>query len=471
MVIEIEDCRLRLQHMKTRMPFRYGIATMTEFPLAFLGMRALLDGRPAWGVSSDLLPPKWFTKIPDKPVGEEIAQMEEVLRHAMELARGRKAESVFDLWQGIHRDQAGYGERSGVPPLLAHFGTSMVERALIDAFCRGSGSSFARAAASNSLGVRLGEMHAGLEGSAPGRWLPGRPLERVVARHTLGLSDPLYSADIPREERLEDGLPQSLQDCIARYGLAHFKIKVSGSLDADRERLERFCALLRECRVEGARFTVDGNEQFATAEAFREYWEGLSRSGWFPQLAQGLLFVEQPLHRDAALEEGAGRVLREWRERPRLIIDESDGEIGSLPRALDLGYHGTSHKNCKGVIRGIASRCLIEQRRRAEPGPWILSGEDLCNQGPVALLQDLCAMSVLGVGSVERNGHHYCAGLSHLDPALQRTMLEHHPDLYRRSPRGWPTLRIEEGSIALGSVLAAPFGVAPLLRSLAADRP
>ena len=82
-----------------------------------------------------------------------------------------------------------------------------------------------------------------------------------------------------------------------------------------------------------------------------------------------------------------------------MIIDESDGEIDCMRRALALGYRGTSHKNCKGVIKGIANRCLIEwyRRNRSDDGPWLMSGEDLANVGPVALLNDLAVMAVLWV--------------------------------------------------------------------------
>jgi hypothetical protein len=90
-----------------------------------------------------------------------------------------------------------------------------------------------------------------------------------------------------------------------------------------------------------------------------------------------------------------------------LIIDESDAELDSLPRALALGYHGTSHKNCKGVFKGIANACLLEALRRQSGGDrLVMSGEDLANIGPVALLQDLAVVATLGVSSVERNGHH-----------------------------------------------------------------
>lgn len=160
------------------------------------------------------------------------------------------------------------------------------------------------------------------------------------------------------------------------------------------------------------------------------------------------------------LDPVRGRELTNWRDRPPIIIDESDAELGSLKAALDLGYVGTSHKNCKGVFKGILNACLLATRRREQPGlPSVLSGEDLVNVGPVALLQDLAMQSCLGVESVERNGHHYMAGLSMFDKDLQDQVLLAHPDLYERSERGWPTLIIKRGRIAMDSVMAAPFGV------------
>ena len=124
-----------------------------------------------------------------------------------------------------------------------------------------------------------------------------------------------------------------------------------------------------------------------------------------------ILVVEQPVHRDRALSDDAGAVLRAWPERPPLIIDESDGAVGDLPRALALGYAGTSHKNCKGIVKGVANACLLENRRRRGQRV-VLTGEDLCNLGPVALLQDLAMMALLNVKHVERNRHHYYRKLS-----------------------------------------------------------
>jgi hypothetical protein len=91
-----------------------------------------------------------------------------------------------------------------------------------------------------------------------------------------------------------------------------------------------------------------------------------------------------------------------------------------------------------------------------------LTGEDLCNLGPVALLQDLAVMTLLGIGHVERNGHHYYRGLTLWPADWQETVLTTHGDLYARHRDGFACLRILEGRVALGSVNAAPLGVTTL---------
>ena len=88
-----------------------------------------------------------------------------------------------------------------------------------------------------------------------------------------------------------------------------------------------------------------------------------------------------------------------------------------------------------------------------------MSGEDLCNVGPIALLQDLAVCAALGIESVERNGHHYHPGLSQLPPSMQEGALKHHADLYHKSHDGWPTLNIQEGRVSMESINLAPFGI------------
>jgi hypothetical protein len=91
---------------------------------------------------------------------------------------------------------------------------------------------------------------------------------------------------------------------------------------------------------------------------------------------------------------------------------------------------------------------------------YVMSGEDLTNIGPVALIQDLSALATLGIPHAERNGHHYFRGLSLFPEDVQASVLRHHGDLYRRHERGFPTLAMRSGKIEIGSVVDAPFGPA-----------
>ena len=151
-------------------------------------------------------------------------------------------------------------------------------------------------------------------------------------------------------------------------------------------------------------------------------------------------------------------MLREWDE-VSIIVDESDDRPDSLKRALDCGYAGTSHKNCKGVMKGVVNRCLIEHRRRTNPeGTYLLSAEDLTTFGPIELTEDLAVAATLGVDHVERNGHHYYRGLDAFPEEVTRETLAAHGDLYRRHEQEFATLAIDEGTLVLDSVVDAPFG-------------
>ncbi len=460
MTIRVLHADLHVLPMRTRMPFRYGIATLTALPHLFVRLELEIDGIRCLGIASDGLAPKWFTKNPATTTGHDIAEMIDVIEAACRFAQeSAPAATVFDLWHAIYAAQDAWAAPLGYPPLLWGFGVSLVERALIDAWCRARGTTFAAAIGDGALGLRLDALHPELAGIAPAALLPERPPDAVVARHTVGLADPLVDEEIPPDERLDDGLPQSLEASVHAYGLTHFKLKLFGDLPRDLARLRAIAAVL-ETAAPGYAFTLDGNEQFHDVPAFRALWQALCADPDLAPMLRRLIFVEQPLHRDVALADATAAGLAAWEDRPPIIIDESDGAIGDLPRALVCGYAGTSHKNCKGVFKGVANACLIAYRRSLEPGrSLILSGEDLANVGPVALLQDLAVMATLGIGHVERNGHHYFAGLGMFPRDVQEQTIARHGDLYRRHERGFATLDLRDGRLELASVVAAPFGL------------
>lgn len=443
--------------MELRMPFHFGNTTLTELPHLFVEVELEGEGRPK-GVSSEGLSPLWFLKDPDVTFDEGLERMYDVVDTAAARAQSIDADTVFEFWKTLYDRQREWAADTDHPPLLWSFGVSMIERAVIDAYCRSRGTTFADAVRENAFGIELGEIYEELAGDAPAEYLADEPRRSTAVRHTVGFTDPLVDADLDDDRRLEDGLPQTLESYVRAQDLSHFKVKLSGDVEADADRLRELAEVLARSTDE-FRLTVDANEQYGDAESFRRDWERLTARPAIGNLFESLLYVEQPLARGDALMDATKRTFSEWDGRPPVIIDESDGRLRSLERALECGYVGTSHKNCKGVIKGVANACLIEHRRRTDPDrDYVISGEDLTTIGPVSLLQDLAVMATLGKAHVERNGHHYFRGLDMYPADVQTSVLSHHDDLYRRHDGGFPTLDIVDGAIDLDSVVDAPFG-------------
>ena len=201
--------------METRFPFRYGIASMTRVPHLILRVTLEVDGVSHSGISSEGLPPKWFTKNPDTTFEQDLPDLVGVIQNASEVALSLPpANSLFEFWRALYDRQSAWAEEKGFPPLLANLGVSLVERAVIDAFCRARGVSFSQALQENAFEIGLGDIHPELANCCPSQFLPQKPLNTLQMRHTVGLGDPLVPDEIPDEDRADDGLPQALSDCI-----------------------------------------------------------------------------------------------------------------------------------------------------------------------------------------------------------------------------------------------------------------
>jgi L-alanine-DL-glutamate epimerase-like enolase superfamily enzyme len=265
-----------------------------------------------------------------------------------------------------------------------------------------------------------------------------RPRAAVAARHTVGLVDPITAAD--QAGRVGDGLPETREEVIARYGHRYFKLKVAGEARADVERLARIAAVLG--RIEGAyHVSLDGNEQYEDLQGVAELWARMTAHARLARLVQSVLFIEQPVKRQRAF---AAKV--EGIDKP-VNIDESDDALDAFPRARALGYRGVSSKTCKGLYKSLVNRA----RCAAWGEGHFMSGEDLTIQAGLALQQDLALVSILGLTHVERNGHHYVNGMAGLPQAEQDAFLAAHPDLYEKS-HGAVRVKIDDGMLTLGSL-------------------
>jgi hypothetical protein len=452
--LRLIEARLHERDVAFRMPFRFGAATLTAAPQASLRVRIACEGAEAEGAAAELMAPKWFDKNPALSNEDNFDQLRRATARARRLYLDHdRAETAFGLHAALYAPHRAACAAEGLNPLVAGFGTALLDRAILDALGRLRGRSIFALVAGNAPGIdaRLTPDLAGFD--LDGFLAALRPAGSIEARHTVGLADPLTQAELASP--VADGLPQTLEAAIRAYGLRWFKLKVGGDLEADLDRLDRIAAVL-EAEARGFRCTLDGNEQFADAEAAAELWDAMS-AGRLGRLRETVAFIEQPIARASALEAEAGALAR----RAPLLIDESDSGYDAFPTARRLGYAGVSSKACKGVYRSLLNRARCAAWEGA-PGEarCFMSAEDLTTQPGLAVQQDLALASLIGCRHVERNGHHYVAGMGGPE-AEQRAFADAHPDLYRMEG-GRARLRIESGRIALGSLDRAGFASAVL---------
>ena len=436
--------------VRYRLPFRFGAATVTSGVQAFVRARIrLADGREADGGTAELMVPKWFDKDPALSDAANVDQLRAALQVAREAylddARPRTA---FDHAASRLETCRREGERRALPPLAAGFGPAEVDRAVIDALCRALGVPFDTAVRENLLGFAPAGVAPDLAALDGGRYLQGlAPAARVAVRHTVGLADALTGDPA----QAADGLPESLEQAIARYGLRWFKLKLSGDVAFDADRLRAIAAVLAP--LGGYRVTLDGNEQYGDVEPLLELIRRLRGDAAGARLVAAVAYLEQPLARARTFERDVARLARVV---PRLI-DEADAGLDSFVRARSLGYTGVSSKSCKGLYKSLvnAARCAAWNEAAGSPR-YFVSAEDLTTPAGLALQQDVALAAQLGLAHVERNGYHYLDGAAGASRAEQQALHAAHPDLYDLDEGGL-RVAIRDGGLTLASLRVPGF--------------
>ena len=442
----LREASIFSRQVRTRMPFRFGRATLTQMPILHLRLKVeTAQGRILTGVSACGIPPLWFDKGATLTHADNIHALSLSLRLALDGYMALDEAPVFVLHQVAEPEVRRSAAAKGLNELSSGFGVALVDAALIDAACRAAAAPFHAALREDLLGY----------GPELAALLPPKPLDAIALRHTVGLVDPITREDAP--EPLGDGLPETLEEVVRQYQARYFKIKISGDIESSRDRLRRIAPVL-DREAGDYRATLDGNEQFRDMAEFAQFIRATSRDPALKEFWRRTLWIEQPVDRKASLLDAVAEPLREVDAFKPVIIDESDGDDEAVDRALDLGYRGISAKNCKGVFRTLHSFRSIKAAESRGAARAILSSEDLTNAPVVPLHQDLCVAAALGIPHSERNGHHYIVGFEFLTAMEQADALREFPSLYRTRAEGAPVLRIEGGNISMEEINRNGFG-------------
>lgn len=453
---QIAEIELYERPVVLRLPFRFGVVTLTECPQAFARVHIeLADGSSAWGAAAELMAPKWFDKNLALSNEDNFDQLRDVLKLARDAyLSDAKPATAFAHFARHHAAHQLHCEQRAYNPLLASYGPALLDRAVLDALCRARQVSFYAAMQANLPGV--GPSCHAFEGIDFNRFLNSlAPASTIAARHTVGLLDAITAGDMT--QRVNDGLPETLEEVVSVYGHRYFKLKVSGNLVADLARLSSVAAVL-ERLSEPFHVSLDGNEQYTDALGVAELMAGMRATPALARLYAAILFVEQPIARKLALDVD----LRQVPIGKPVIIDESDGELDTFLQARARGYVGVSSKTCKGLYKSIlnAARCALWNAEKPATA-FFMSAEDLTTQAGLSVQQDLALVNLLGITHVERNGHHYVNGMAALPEAEQQSFLHAHADVYEQS-HGAVRLKIRRGQIELRSLACIGFASAAL---------
>lgn len=455
--VRLESVERFERDVKLRLPFRFGVITVTEATQAVIRARVGFgDGRVAEGVAAETLAAKWFDKNPGLSDDQNLAQLRQALDIAIGLYADRGWNTAFGLYADIYKDQLSRGAALGLDPLAASFGPALLDRAILDALGRTQKKSFADMIRANLPGMAVTALTPDLENfDLPAFLSRLRPGEGIDIRHTVGLVDPIVASDQLAGQRVNDGLPETLEEVARFYRGRYYKLKVGGNVAADLDRLTRIAHVL-DREIGDYKATLDGNEQYEDVDGIAELWTRMTENAALQRLVKSILFIEQPIKRAVALSRPVGALAK----KKALIIDESDGELGSFPAAVKLGYAGVSSKNCKGFYKSLLNAARVARLNdQAESARFFMSGEDLTTWAGVCVQQDLALVSLIGISHVERNGHHFIDGMGFAPMNEQRDFAAAHPDLYAID-RGPARLRIVRGRLSLGSLACPGFAVA-----------
>ena len=420
-------------------------------------MRLILcdsSGNECFGCAADRLSVRWLDKRPTKSHDEKRRDLVRLLFDARQLClNAGEFENPFEFWQRIDPQIMALGRAADQEDLTASFASAQFERAVLDAFCRFQGKSLFQMLKEDAIGFRPAQVHPELRGFDFPDALAAAPRTEFWIRHTVGSSDPLTESDLQDSGRVNDGLPETLEEYVSEDGVRFFKVKVSGDPDRDLDRLAGIWDVI--LNADTPVVTLDANEAYSDLQTFERFLDRFEdeQTGLF----QHVEYIEQPLPRALTLDPATSSAIHRLSERKPLLIDEADGTVQAYRQALEIGYEGTSHKNCKGVFKSLCNFALMTRRLEAGSGAF-LSGEDLQNLPIVPLQQDFVTLGILGIEHCERNGHHYNFGLSMLSERDKASAAQNHPDLYRQLGDE-SFLNIRAGRVSCRSLQCPGFGV------------
>ncbi len=444
--VTICGCRLYFLPVKTRVPYQFGLETMSEVMCARVCITVRnSDGRQAEGWGETPLSVGWVW-----PGALSFREREDaLLAFSRQLAAGwsgyRQAGHPLEIGHAFLEEQlpdlrtrfnATRAAGSQMPWLAALVCSSAFDLALYDAYGRLAGRPVYETLGPEFLARDLSTFlepatdlagQVSFVGKYPADYLSPRQ-DWLPAWHSVGGLDPLDESALNGREPA-DGYPVELGGWIVRDGLRCLKVKLKGE-DAEWD-YQRLTKIARIGRERGVRWLcADYNCTAPDVAYVTDMLDRLLRDD--PATHAMLLYVEQPFPYE--LEEHPIAVHAIAARKP-LFMDESAHDWRHVRRGRELGWTNVALKTCKTQTVALLSLCW------ARAHGMTLMVQDLTNPMLAMIPHALLAAHAGTVMGLESNAPQYYPDASLPEAAV-------HPGVYAR----------KNGLIDLSTVRGPGFG-------------
>jgi L-alanine-DL-glutamate epimerase-like enolase superfamily enzyme len=289
-----------------------------------------------------------------------------------------------------------------MPRLAQLVAASPVEAAIYDAYGKALGENAYNLLGSDFMSRDLaGYLTDEFQGEYLDQYTTRQCKPRMPLYHLVGALDPLFDGDI--NQRIDDGLPETLGEWILADGLTHLKIKLNGDdLAWDVERvanIERAASEAQRQRgCDGWHYSLDFNEKCANVKYVLDFLAKTEERS--PAALRRVQYIEQPTHRD--LRANPENRMHEAAKIKPVVIDESLIDLESLLLAREQGYSGVALKACKGHSEALLMGAAAQKHG------LFLCVQDLTCVGASLLHSATIAARIPTVAAIEANGRQFC---------------------------------------------------------------
>jgi L-alanine-DL-glutamate epimerase-like enolase superfamily enzyme len=405
-IVEVDHA---FEDFRYRAPYQFGGRTVDSVKILNVNCRVRTgSGREAWGFGSMTLGNAWaFPAVPHEAGLGAMTALADRIRAAT--AECDDSGHPIDLFRALEPEYlkaaaALSGERSlptPIPKLCTLVVASAFDAAIHDAYGKAFGVScyetYGPSHMTRDLSHDLGPQ---FKGEYIDRYVPAAPQARMPVFHSVGASDPLEASDV--NARIDDGLPNTLEEWIPRDGLIRFKIKLNGgNLDADFERVVRIDRIVNRILpprgVTDWKYLLDFNEGCPNVEYLLEFLRRVHKAT--PSGLERVLYIEQPTARD--LRKDPSNVMHEAAKLRPVVIDESLTDLETLLLAREMGYTGVALKACKGQTHAMLMAAA------AQKFGMFLCVQDLTCPGASLIHSAGIAARVPGNAGIEANARQF----------------------------------------------------------------